>query len=180
MPIDPALSFYCQRAPKMLTQRQALFALLDELGISSVTVEHEPMFSVEQSKVLRDTRRGAHTKNLFLVDKDGACALVVAKDDTRVDLKAVAERVGMGRLSFGKTSLLADRLGVPPGSVTPFALINDRERLVRVVLDAALLRSAEVNCHPLENTATTRLATGDLIRFIEFCGQDLVVLGFGE
>ncbi len=164
----------------MPTQRETLFARLAELGIAPVTVEHAPMFTVEQSQVLRATLPGAHTKNLFLVDKDGACTLVVAKDDTSIDLKTVAVRLGLGRLSFGKPELLAERLGVTPGSVTPFALINDRKRLVRVVLDAALLQSAEVNCHPLENTATTRLATLDLIRFIEVCGQDPVILSFGE
>ena len=85
-----------------VADRKTLFARLEELGIASVTVEHEPVFTVEQSQSLRETLPGAHTKNLFLADKDGRVALVVAKDDTRVDLKSVASRLGFGRLSFGK------------------------------------------------------------------------------
>ena len=107
--------------------RRKLFARLEELGIASVTVEHEPVFTVEESQSLRERLPGAHTKNLFLVDKDGRAALVVAKDDTRVDLKSVAKRLGIGRPSFGKPERLLELLGVTPGSVTPFALINDPE-----------------------------------------------------
>jgi Ala-tRNA(Pro) deacylase len=110
------------------------------------------------------------------VDKEGCTALVVAKDDTRVDLKMVAKRLGLGRLSFGKPDRLFDLLGVTPGSVTPFALINDPEARVVVAVDAALLSSAEVNFHPLENTATTRLATEDFLRFIRACGREPLIL----
>jgi Ala-tRNA(Pro) deacylase len=155
--------------------RMRFFARLEELGIASVTVEHAAMFTVEQSQALREAIPGAHTKNLFLTDKDGRVALVVAKDDTRVDLKRVTSRLGFGRLSFGNAELLGDLLGVTPGSVTPFALINDCEGRVRVVVDEALLPFAEVNCHPLENTATTRLATADLLRFIRVCGHEPLV-----
>lgn len=164
----------------MSSQRETLFAYLADLGIASVTTAHEPVFTVEQSHGLRATLPGAHTKNLFLVDKTGACVLVVARDETRVELKKVAAELRLGRLSFGKPELLAERLGVTPGSVTPFALINDPEGKVTAVLDAALLGFAEVNCHPLENTATTRLATADLLRFIEATGHNPVIVGFGR
>jgi Ala-tRNA(Pro) deacylase len=156
----------------MAADRKTFFARLEELGIASVTVEHEPMFTVEQSRILRETIPGAHTKNLFLTDKDGRVALVVAKDDSPVDLKRVASRLGFGRLSFGNAQLLGRMLGVTPGSVTPFALINNREARLRVVVDEALLAFGEINCHPLENTATTRLATEDLLRFIRACGHE--------
>jgi Ala-tRNA(Pro) deacylase len=149
----------------------ALFARLEELGIATTTVEHPPMFTVEQSREMRGTLPGAHTKNLFLADKDGRMVLVVAKEDAKVDLKELAKRLGYGRFSFGKPALLKETLGVDPGSVTPFALINDPAHKVAVVVDAALMDFAEVNCHPLENSATTRLASGDLIRFIEACGH---------
>lgn len=155
----------------MGADRATLFARLDELGIASTTVEHAPMFTVEQSTGLREALPGAHTKNLFLTDKDGRLVLVVAKDDTRVDLKALATRLGAGRFSFGKGELLESVLGVPAGSVTPFALINSSAAGVTVVVDKALMDFAEVNCHPLENTATTRLATDDLLRFIRACGH---------
>lgn len=156
----------------MPSDRATLFARLEELGIASKTVEHAPMFTVEQSQDLRATIPGGHTKNLFLKDKDGRLALVIAKDDTKVDLKALAKQLDLGRFSFGKPDLLMDVLGVEPGSVTAFALINETSRrLSAVVVDEALLRFAEVNCHPLINSATTRVATGDLIRFIEACGH---------
>jgi Ala-tRNA(Pro) deacylase len=163
-----------------VADRQDLFARLEELGIVATTVEHEPVFTVAQSEGLRDSLPGAHTKNLFLTDKDGSVLLVVAKDDTRVDLKALAKRLGLGRLSFGKPELLTALLGVAPGSVTPFALINDKETRVAVVVDAALLDFADVNFHPLENTATTRIASTDLMRFILACGHEPKVLALSS
>jgi Ala-tRNA(Pro) deacylase len=156
--------------------REALFARLAELGIASVTVEHEPVFTVGESQALRDRLPGAHTKNLFVMDKDGRAALIVAKDDSRVDLKVTAKRLGLGRLSFGKPERLFDLLGVTPGSVTPFALINDPGTSVIVAVDAALIPFAEVNFHPLENTATTRLATQDFLRFVRACGHEPIIL----
>jgi Ala-tRNA(Pro) deacylase len=163
----------------MVTNRSKLFARVDELGIRSTTVEHAPMFTVEQSRELREALPGAHTKNLFLTDKQDHAVLVVAKADTRVDLKALAGRLGRGRFSFGKPPLLAAVLGVPPGSVTPFALINDPKARVTVVVDAALLGYDEVNCHPLTNSATTRIATADLLRFVRACGHEPVILPLG-
>jgi Ala-tRNA(Pro) deacylase len=164
----------------MHADRAKLFARLEELGIAATTVEHAPMFTVEQSKALRGTIPGAHTKNLFLKDKDDRMVLVVAKEDTKVDLKALAKRLGFDRFSFGKPELLMDILGIEPGSVTAFALINETSRkLSAVVVDAALMNFDTVNCHPLVNDATTRIATRDLIRFIEASGHKPLVLPLG-
>ena len=164
----------------MRSDRAKLFARLEELGIASTTVEHAPMFTVEQSIALRGTIPGAHTKNLFLKDTDGRMVLVVAKEDTKVDLKGLAKRLGCGRFSFGKPELLKQVLGIEPGSVTAFALINETSRrLSAVVVDAALMGFDEVNCHPLINNATTRIATRDLVRFMEACGHDPLVLPLG-
>lgn len=163
----------------MAIDRTTLFQRLEELGIASKTVEHAPMFTVEQSQDLRGSLPGAHTKNLFLIDKDGHMVLVVAKEDSPVDLKALAARLGLGRFSFGKAALLEAVLGVPAGSVTPFALLNASAARVSVVVDAALMDFAEVNCHPLVNSATTRVATPDLLRFIEACGHHPVILPLG-
>jgi len=156
----------------MHSDRAKLFARLEELGIAATTVEHAPVFTVEESQDLRGTIPGAHTKNLFLKDKDGGMVLVVAKEDTKVDLKALAKRLGFGRFSFGKPELLMEVLGIKPGSVTAFALINETSsQLAAVVVDEALMGFAEVNFHPLVNSATTRVATDDLIRFMKACGH---------
>jgi len=160
----------------MPIDRPTLFLRLEALGIETTTVEHAPMFTVEQSAALRGRIQGAHTKNLFLTDKEGRMVLVVAKDDTRVDLKTLARKLGLGRLSFGSAALLEAVLGVPGGSVTPFALLNDPAGSVIVVVDQALTEFAEVNCHPLENIATTRLAMSDLLRFIVASGHEPRVL----
>ena len=161
----------------MQSDRARLFSRLEELGITTTTVEHAPMFTVEQSQELRGTIPGAHTKNLFLKDKDGHLVLVVAKEDTRVDLKALAKQLGLGRFSFGKPELLKDVLGIEPGSVTAFALLHEASlKLDAVVVDEALMGFTEVNCHPLINSVTTRLATTDLIRFMEACGHRPVIL----
>jgi Ala-tRNA(Pro) deacylase len=163
----------------MAADRKTLDARLEALGIAATTVEHEPVFTVEQSAGLRARLPGAHTKSLFLTDAGGRMVLVVAKDDTRVDLKALAKRLATGRFSFGKPDRLEAVLGVTPGSVTPFALINASAADVAVVVDQAILDFAEVNCHPLENTATTRLATADLIRFIKACGHEPLIAPLG-
>lgn len=164
----------------MDSKRAKLFARLEELGIASTTVEHAPVFTVDESQDLRGTIPGAHTKNLFLKDKDGRLALVVAKEDTKVDLKALSKRLGFGRFSFGKPELMASVLGVEPGSVTAFAVVNETSsQLAAVVVDQALMDFAEVNCHPLVNSATTRVATGDLLRFMRACGHDPLILPLG-
>ena len=160
----------------MAADRKTLMARLEALGIETATVEHEPVFTVAESAGLRARLPGAHTKSLFLTDPDGRLVLVVAKDETRVDLKALAKRLSAGRFSFVKPDALQAVLGVPPGSVTPFALINASAADVTVVVDQAILDFAEVNCHPLENTATTRLATSDLIRFIAACGHEPLIV----
>jgi Ala-tRNA(Pro) deacylase len=163
----------------MPATRQALFDRLSELGIATRTVEHEPLFTVAESSKLEREVPGAHTKNLFLKDEAGELFLVVAQSSTRIDLKSLARTLGAGRFSFGKPELLLEVLGVPPGSVTAFAIINDRSRRVQVVIDAALLAHASINCHPLENTATTNIARDDLLRFIRACGHEPRIVSLG-
>ena len=112
---------------------------LRALGIGATTVTHPPLFTVEESQALRGEIPGAHTKNLFLKDKKDALFLVVAREEAAIDLKRLHQRIGAtGRLSFGRPELLVETLGVTPGAVTPFGLINDRPPRVQVVLEAAL------------------------------------------
>ena len=154
-----------------------LFAFLDRLGIAHRTVEHPPVFTVEEAKALRGTLPGGHVKNLFLRNKKGdALWLVVAEEDRALDLKALGAAIGCGRPSFGSPERLMAHLGVVPGAVTPLGLINDRARAVRPVIDAGLLRHEFVNVHPLRNDRTTTIASAELIRFIEACGHRPVVM----
>jgi Ala-tRNA(Pro) deacylase len=152
---------------------EELFAFLDRLGIAHKTVSHPPLFTVEQSRGLRGTIAGAHTKNLFLKDKKDALFLVTAPEDAAIDLKSLHRRLGAsGRFSFGSAELLREALGVEPGAVTPFAAINDRSNRVTVVLDVALMAHGTINAHPLANTMTTSVASADLLRFLQATGHD--------
>jgi Ala-tRNA(Pro) deacylase len=151
--------------------RAELMARLAELGIETTTVDHEAVFTVGESNALHAEIAGGHTKNLFLKDAKDRLWLVVAECHSPIDLKALPKAMGSARLSFGKPELLAEVLGVTPGSVTALALINDQDRRVSVVVDRRLMEYEIINCHPLENTATTSLRRDDLIRFIEACGH---------
>jgi Ala-tRNA(Pro) deacylase len=148
-----------------------LFAFLDRLGIAHRTVTHAPLFTVEQSQALRGQIPGGHTKNLFLKDKKGALFLVVAPEDAAIELKTLHHKLGAGRFSFGSADLLREVLGVAPGAVTPFGALNDADGRLSVVLDAGLMQHDIVNCHPLVNTRTTSIASGDLIKFLEATGH---------
>ncbi len=148
-----------------------LFAFLDRLGVAHRTVEHPPLFTVEQSRALRGQILGGHTKNLFLKDKKGALFLVTTLEDAEVMLKSLHHRFGRGRFSFGSPEALRATLGVEPGSVSPFGAINDTDHAVTIVLDAAMMQHAMLNCHPLVNTMTTTIARGDLLRFLEATGH---------
>jgi Ala-tRNA(Pro) deacylase len=144
---------------------QQLFARLDQLGIAHRTVEHPPVFTVEEAKALRGNLPGHHIKNLFLRNKKEEMWLVVALEDRAIDLKRLGEVLGAGRLSFGSAERLKRYLGVEPGSVTPLSLVNDEARAVQLVLDRGVADGGPVNAHPLVNTMTTALAPADLLRF---------------
>jgi Ala-tRNA(Pro) deacylase len=150
-----------------------LFTVLDRLGIGHSTVAHPPLFTVEQSRTLRGSIPGGHTKNLFLRDKRGAFYLVVALEDAVIELKSLHRLVGAsGRLSFGSAEAMRELLGVEPGSVTPFAVMNDGDGKVTVVLDAAMLDREVLNYHPLVNTMTTSISRAGLSKFLNASGHE--------
>ena len=159
----------------MPATREELFARLAELGIAIETVEHEAVFTVAESSRLERDLPGGHTKNLFLKDAKGRLFLVVAESHTPVDLKSLHKKIGAARLSFGKPDLLMEVLGVPAGSVTALALINDDQKRVSVVVGERLMGYERINCHPLVNTARTRIARDDLFRFMRATGHDPLV-----
>lgn len=160
---------------------QALLALLAEWDIPAHTHQHAPVFTVAESAELKQAIAGAHTKNLFLKDKAGALFLFSAEAHAAIDLPALAKALGAkGRFSFGSAELLYEALGVQPGSVTAFALVNDRVQRVRFLLDASLLQAELVNFHPLSNDATTGIAPADLLRFCEKLGRAATVVELGD
>ncbi len=160
-------------------RQRALFDMLDSLGIATETHRHRPVFTVEESRNLRGALPGAHFKSLFFKDKKGAFWLVVAMEDRKLDLKALAPLIGAARLSFGSAGRLAEQLGVAPGAVTPFALIDDPDGAVRLVIDAAMMEAELANFHPLSNDATTAIVPADLLRFAEATGHAPSVTDLG-
>jgi Ala-tRNA(Pro) deacylase len=156
-----------------------LFAFLDQLGVEHSTMTHPPIFTVEEGRDWHDKIPGLHCKNLFLKDKKDKIWLAVTPGDKRADLNRLEKRVRAARLSFGKPELLQEVLGLTPGSVTPFGLINDKTRRVTVIVDEDLPRSEWVNFHPLHNAASTTLRSADLLRFIRALGYDPLIVDCG-
>ena len=146
--------------------RADLFAFLDAQGIAHSTLDHPAVFRVGEGEEIKAALPGGHTKNLFLKDARGQLWLISALGETVIDLKTLHHVIGSGRLSFGNAELMAETLGVTPGSVTAFGLINDTGRRVRFVLDAALAAAELVNFHPLTNTATTAVSQAGFRRFL--------------
>jgi Ala-tRNA(Pro) deacylase len=151
--------------------REQLFEVLAKLGIESTTLDHQPVMTVAESEHVTGHLPGVHTKNLFLRDEKRTLFLVTVPWERQIRINQLHKVLGCKRLSFGSPDLLMEVLGVPPGSVTALAAINDTERRVTVVLDKWLAEQELVNCHPLTNTATTTLKTGDLIRFLVETGH---------
>jgi len=150
---------------------EILFEKLDALGISYQTHHHDPVFTVDDAKTVSRELEGGHSKNLFLKDKTGDLFLLVALEDTKVNLKALKKQLGAKNLSFGKAELLEEVLGVTPGSVTPFALINDTAHKVTVLLDSLMMEEEFLNFHPLINDKTTQISVEGLKNFIAATGH---------
>ncbi|HVI30185.1 prolyl-tRNA synthetase associated domain-containing protein [Hansschlegelia sp.] len=164
-----------------MATRTELMGYLEALGVETRTIEHPAVFTVAESAELRGRIAGGKSKNLFLKDRKGRLFLLSAEDDAAIDLKRLHEKLGaQGRLSFASAQQLREVWGVEPGSVTPFGAINDPGGRVTVALDAALMAHDMVNFHPLENTATTAIAPGDLVRFLRATGHEPMVGAFAD
>ena len=159
--------------------RPDLIAFFDAHGIDHATTDHEAVFRVGEGEGIKDDIPGAHTKNLFLKDAKGRLWLISAKDDTQIDLKRLHTVIGSARLSFGSAELMEQALGVTPGSVTAFAMINGAERDVTFVLDHRLAQAERVNFHPLVNTATTGLSQAGFAKFFQALAISPLVVDFG-
>lgn len=157
---------------------QQLFARLESLGIKTTTVTHPAVYTVEEAKQHRELLAGCHIKNLFLRDKKKRYFLIVAREDLVLNLKELGARLGTARLSFARPVRLMEKLGVEPGSVSPFGVVNDVDKDVRVIIDKAVLAHGPVNCHPLCNTMTTAIASADLVTFLEDTGHPPMLVDF--
>jgi Ala-tRNA(Pro) deacylase len=164
----------------MPLSRADLMARFSNLGIKTETREHAPVFTVEEAQAVHGQIPGGHCKNLFLKDEKGAIWLIVCLEDARIDLKSAPAKIGSRRLSFGKPPLLMELLGVEPGSVTPFGLINDTQNRITVILEARMMQEPLLNYHPLSNDATTSITSGDLLTFIRSCGHEPRIVALAE
>ena len=144
---------------------------LQELGLETRTVEHNPVFTVEESIDCRGDLPGGHCKNLFLKNKKGQMWLVSMLEDDRLDIKALGQAIGGERLSFCKPDRLMTFLGVIPGSVTPFSVVNDDDKAVNVILQARMMAESPIHFHPLRNHMTTAIKPDDLVTFLEAEGH---------
>jgi len=164
------------RAENIPTKPDSLLKLLDELGISYELHHHEAAFTVRESAHLKDHIAGVHCRNLFLRDKKKAMFLVVAANETEIDLKKLENLLGSARLSFGSAERLWEHLGIYPGAVCPFTVINDPDHHVKVVLDASIMPHGLMNVHPLDNTKTVSVSPQDLLKFFVHTGHEPLIL----
>lgn len=155
-----------------------LFARLDDLGVAYRTTSHAPVFTVEEARRIRGAIPGAHSKNLFLRDKKERHWLVSCRSDRSVDLAWLAQELGAKRLTFCSRRRLAAYLGIRAGAVSPFAVVNDHGRVVRVALDGEMLEADLLNFHPLDNSKTTSISTKGLLRFLAAEDHDPQIVRF--
>jgi len=157
--------------------RAELLARFVDLGIETTTHDHPAVFTVAESRTIKHAIPGGHSKNLLLKDKKGRVFLVTAESDAAIDLKTISEKIGgSGRVTFGKAELLMELLGVIPGAVTPFGVVNDVAGAVTMVIDAPMMEHEILNFHPLENTATTSIHRDDLVRFLTATGHPPLIV----
>lgn len=155
-----------------------LYALFREHGIAWAHHTHPPLHTVEESRALRGELPGGHVKNMFLKDRKGQLWLVTCLEDRQIRIRDLEKEIGAQKCSFGKPEVLWDALGLRPGAVSPFGLINDRAGRVRVVLDRQMLDHDPINAHPLHNEATTAVSAADFRRFLGITGHEPLVVDF--
>ncbi len=155
-------------ANSLPTSPQSLYKLLEALKIEFRIFEHPPFFTVDDAKKWRTSMQGFHTKNLFLRDKKKKNFLVVAHEDSVINLTRLTERIKSSRLSFGSKERLFEELGVFPGAVTPLSVINNKKKNINICLDAQMTSKDAIFCHPLVNDRTISLSYQSLLIYFEY------------
>ena len=169
------------KLPQGRLDREGLLSLLEDLNVKTTTLDHQPLFTVDDSRNVQENLDGGHTKNLFLKDKKGNYFLLTAEQDTQVNLKTLHKLLGgSSRFSFGKPEALLELLGVIPGSVTAFGVVNDRDNRVKFAIDSNLMKHDKINCHPLSNDATTTIDRDDLLEFARLTGHEAQIVDLSE
>lgn len=153
------------------TSPEQLMARLDDLKIPYALHHHKAVFTVAEAETVEHDIPGTHCRNLFLRDKKKNNFLVVLRNETDVDIKKLQPLIGADKLSFGSADRLFEYLGVRPGSVCPYAIVNDTQHQVKIFLEKGMLEGDRVNYHPLLNTMTIGTTPADLLRFIESAGH---------
>ena len=161
-------------------KRQQLFALFDDLGIEYKNHDHRPVFTVDEGHDIKKAIAGGHSKNLFLKDKDGEFFLICAIGETQIKLNQVHKAINSARLSFGSEEFLWEKLGVRPGSVTLFSLINNNPPSLTLILDNAIFEHEIINFHPLLNNATTSIKANDIAKFVKHWGGKAMIADFSS
>ena len=154
-------------AAPLPTSKDDLFQVLGDLNITFELHEHDPIFTVEEGAHLEKTIPGMHCRNLFLRDKKKKMFLIVAANETKIDLKKLPALINSKHLSFGSADRLWENLGIRQGSVNPFCILNDKDQNVRIILDAHMMAQTRVNYHPMDNGMTIGHSPNDLIHFIK-------------
>ena len=164
--------------PDAPVTRDTLLAYLQDCNFETVTVDHPALFTVEDSQKLRGEIEGGHTKNLFLKDKGGNFFLVCAESHAQIKVNKLHPHLGCKRLSFANADYLMEHLGVTPGSVCLFSIMNDTSGAVTLVIDKTLAEADIVNFHPLLNDATTAISSADMIKFADSVDHKPVIMDF--
>ncbi|WP_017876384.1 prolyl-tRNA synthetase associated domain-containing protein [Janthinobacterium sp. CG3] len=155
----------------------ALLALLDRLGLEHHVVEHAPVYTIAEALALGPVLDGAMSKNVFLRDGKGLRHfLLVLPHERRVDLAALAQALSVSKLSMGSPERLLRHLGITPGAVSVFAVVNDPRQTVQLIIDDSIWRAARIQAHPLRNTATVSLSHAALEGFLAHLGRTAQVM----
>ncbi len=160
----------------MIKTQEEFLNVLSQIGIEYTNHEHPAVFTVEEADMHHEGIDGVHSKNLFFKDRKKNLVLVVTLSDKPIRIKEVGNTIGHKGMSFGKPDLLMEVLGVIPGAVTPFAVINDEAKKVKVILDEEMMEHDLLNFHPIVNTATTTINSKGLVKFMEHCGQPFEIV----
>ena len=146
-----------------------LYKLLEQLNISFEYLEHPEAPTIDIAKHYWAGHDAKHCKNLFFRNHKGNKHYLVILDcEQDMDIHSIEKQLHQGKLSFASPERMMKYLGVSPGSVTPFGLINDTEHHVHVFLDKNLQKAERLSFHPCVNTASLIILKDDFLRFMDF------------